>query len=197
MQELLRVRRSQSTTTQPVVKKEAQEKNKSTKHMKLVIRARAVWMPNAVDATKTRDSGGRIPLHALCENDGVSVAMLEVLVQAYPGSVVAKDSRGALPLHLLCSNEAVTEALITPLHAAAKTLAPDALRVYLMFDHQDCWGQLPLHRMCANVWVYPQVCECLRVRACILVCSAAGACMRAGESTVMVSCLSSSLGGYL
>lgn len=166
MHEMLRLRRSQTRTAQPLVKKEAQEKNKSTKHMKMVRRARAVWMPNAVDATKTRDSGGRIPLHALCENDGVSVAMLEVLVQAYPGGVVAKDSRGALPMHLLCSNEAVTEALITPLHAAAKTLATDALRVHLMFDHQDCWGQLPLHRICANVWVYPQVCACSRVRAC-------------------------------
>jgi hypothetical protein len=66
-----------------------------------------------------------------------------------------------LALHLLCSNPAVTEVLIAAVLEAAKVLAPDAIRWWTVIDVEDMWGQLPLHRLCSNIWVYPQVLEAM------------------------------------
>ncbi len=130
---------------------------KSDAPVQMIDRVRPMWMPSAVEACRTRDARGRLPLHAMCQNEGVSVPLLKILLHMHPGSCIARDGDGCLALHLLCSNPAVTELLIATLVDAAKAVAPDVLNAWTVLDVQDMWGQLPLHRLCANVWVYPQL----------------------------------------
>lgn len=62
--------------------------------------SRPVWMPSAIDAAKTRDSRGRLPLHTLCTNDAVTPGMLKVPL-CLPGSVSLCPCR---PIHVPDTN---------------------------------------------------------------------------------------------
>ncbi|CAJ1962139.1 unnamed protein product [Cylindrotheca closterium] len=84
---------------------------------------------------------GWLPLHYACRN-GVSSAVLEILIKAYPEGKLAQDTRGCTPLHL---------------HFYRKNDNPDdmAKSVGLLCDtgaaeisDEDC--MLPIHLACGN-----------------------------------------------
>jgi hypothetical protein len=116
-------------------------------------------MPSAIDASKTRDTRGRLPIHTLCTNDAVTPGMLKILLEAYPTGAIARDLDECQPLHLLCSNPAITEPHLNMLMSFAAKFAPDAMTLWAVVSKTDAWFQHPLHRLCSNLYVYPECIE--------------------------------------
>ena len=128
----------------------------------------------APEAVKSTDSVfGNLPIHIACRSD-LPIQAIQILIDAFPESLVATDNEGNLPLHLACfmSSPAVIKLLAqqntlalkkknkkrqTPLHMACnrydislevvKALSDD----YTAACAQQDWQQrVPLH--CACMW---------------------------------------------
>lgn len=124
------------------------------------------------EAVSTPDSLlQELPIHIACQHDA-PVATLEVLVNAYPESLLKPDKDGNLPIHYACSHEspeaahylmdACAESLKwknkknqTPLHLACSrydislTLIQDLIQMNKdACKTRDWQGRLPIHSAC-------------------------------------------------
>lgn len=94
-------------------------------------------------AAELRDENDMLPLHYACAY-GTSPAVLEVLLDAYPESIIARDAKGRTPLHLAMVN-------------AHRSASPTVVRFLLwpregldVVNMSDRNGQLPINSL-ANV----------------------------------------------
>lgn len=124
-----------------------------------------------------------LPLHVACEHDA-SVALLKVLMNAYPEGLIRPDKDGNLPVHYACSLESPESALYlleacpelvsmknnkgqTPLHLACSRydVSLELVQELTRLNEDACksrdWqGRLPLHSAC--MWkAAPEVVELL------------------------------------
>eukprot|EP00957_Ditylum_brightwellii_P150398 11452683-Ditylum_brightwellii.AAC.1 len=79
---------------------------------------RALLVTPGENATKLKDTSGRLPLHIAAER-GASLDVLKILVGAYADGCYRQNINGDLPIHLLVKSGAATtetvELLITPI----------------------------------------------------------------------------------
>ncbi|KAG7356140.1 ankyrin repeat domain protein [Nitzschia inconspicua] len=94
-------------------------------------------------AAAISDHGGMLPIHYACAY-GTSPAVLKVLADAYPGSVIAKENKGRTPMHLAMVNSPrdASPGVVAFLLECAGT---DAVNV------RDKEGNLPLHLLTLGV----------------------------------------------
>jgi ankyrin repeat protein len=95
-----------------------------------------VFLANS-GASELPDVGGMLPMHYACAY-GVSPAVLQVLMDAYPDSLIAKENKGRTPMHLAMVN-------------AHRDASPGVINFLLanagseLVNLRDHDGYLPLH----------------------------------------------------
>lgn len=130
------------------------------------------FVENCKEATRTPDSELQsLPIHIACEHDA-PVAVLNVLVDAYPEGLVKTDKAGNLPIHYACSLQSPESAMSllkacpesvtaknkkgqTPLHLACSRydISKELVQELLSLNDDACktrdWqGRLPIHSAC-------------------------------------------------
>ena len=128
----------------------------------------------APEAVKSKDPiFGNLPIHIACRSD-LPIQAIQVLIDAFPKSLLVTDNEGNLPLHLACfmSSPAVSQLLArqnalalkrknkkrqTPLHMACNRYDISLEVVKALSDdytpactQQDWQQRVPLH--CACMW---------------------------------------------
>ncbi len=108
-------------------------------------------------AAQLRDSNGYLPLHYACDWGG-SLALIDMILLAYPEGLAAKDNWGRLPSAFLKGNffKGLFHEQMYPLHKAISDgLSPVLIKLLLeafrtLGDMQDGEGMTPLHHACAR-----------------------------------------------
>ena len=123
-------------------------------HDEGIIRCLLDYFP---DAAKDADELGS-PLHFACENDNVTLSIIQLLIDAAPDSVRSVTDRGSTPLHILCgssffgsSRGGVDEGTDIQILKLLLEKYPEAAR------HVDEKGRLPIHY--ASGWSSPKFCS--------------------------------------
>lgn len=133
------------TDAYPAGKTKQDSQNRTPLHFYLTQRAdnSAAMASNMRDyladsgAAELPDVGGMLPMHYACAY-GVSPAVLEVLKDAYPDSLIAKENKGRTPMHLAMVN-------------AHRDASPGVINFLLqhagseLVNLRDHDGYLPLH----------------------------------------------------
>lgn len=132
------------------------------------------FVENCKEATRTPDAELQsLPIHIACEHDA-SVAVLDVLVRAYPEGLTKPDIDGNLPIHYACALESPESAMYlleacpdesvtttnkkkgqTPLHLACSRydVSTKLVQELIRLNEDACkardWqGRLPIHSAC-------------------------------------------------
>jgi ankyrin repeat protein len=85
---------------------------------------------------------GNTPLHMMCHNKNATLGMMQLLIDACPGSLRrASDSQGWMPLHVLCRNKNLDDLVALNILRSILEKCPGSESV----RHTTKKGSLPLH----------------------------------------------------
>ena len=107
------------------------------------------YFPNAAQGGLT----GSSPLHWACTNKNVTLNIIQLLINAAPGSVFRADSEGWMPLHVLCMNRQQDDMESIETLNLLLEKYPEAVL------HADNSGNLPIHYACESK--FPEFCQVL------------------------------------
>ncbi len=103
--------------------------------------------PDALSAS------GETPLHIACSTDYVSLEVAQLLIDAFPESLLRGDNDGRTPLHNLCKNKEIDDEVDLEILKLLREKRPESVR------HLTNIGDLPLH--IAAMHQSPEFCRSL------------------------------------
>ena len=83
---------------------------------------------------------GNLPIHFACSNPHITLRVVQLLLDKWPGSISQANEYGSLPIHFLCENDKLVKAVLVDILTVLLTTFPESVQ------HENSDGALPLHR---------------------------------------------------